>query len=144
MTDYRYEFVKSAPIESIVALYKAGGWWTESPQGRAVIAEMIRGSFCFVLASDAQGRIVGMGRAISDGVSDAYIQDVVVLKQFRRLGIGREMIRRLTQFCVDRRIEWIGLVAEPGTLEFYQGLGYRELEGYRAMRYCKDPQAGDT
>jgi spermidine synthase len=137
MADIRFEFVTSAPTESIVELYKAGGWWTESPRARAIVAEMVRGSFCFMLARDPDGRIVAMGRAISDGASDAYIQDVVVLKEFRRLGIGRELIRRLTQFCVERRIEWIGLVAEPGTMEFYEGLGYKELEGYRAMRYSK-------
>lgn len=139
MPEFHYQFVKTAPVESIVELYKAGGWWRESPEARAVIADMIRGSFCFMLASDSDGRIVAMGRAISDGASDAYIQDVVVLKEFRRLGIGRELIRRLTRFCIERRIEWIGLVAEPGTTEFYEGLGYKELEGYRAMRYSLVP-----
>jgi spermidine synthase len=138
MPEIHYEFVSTAPVEVIVELYKAGGWWQESPEARAVIEDMIRGSFCFMQARDGQGRIIAMGRAISDGVSDAYIQDVVVLKEFRGLGIGRELIRRLTRFCLERKIEWIGLVAEPGTQEFYEGLGYKELEGYRAMRHIKE------
>jgi ribosomal protein S18 acetylase RimI-like enzyme len=88
-----------------------------------------------VLARGDEGRIVGMARVISDGVSDAYIQDVVVLKEYRRLGIGRELIRRLTEFCLMHQIEWIGLVSEPGTRKFYEDLGFRELEGYRPMLF---------
>ncbi len=137
MTRIEYEKVTAAPVEDIIDLYRAGGWWRESPRARAVIPDMIRGSFCFMLARDGQGRIVGMGRVISDGASDAYIQDVVVLKDLRHKGIGRELISSLTRFCLEKEIEWIGLVAEPGTQKFYEGLGFKELEGYRAMLYSK-------
>ncbi len=132
-----YEAVTSAPLEEIVALYQAGGWWHESPDNRLRIEPMIRGSFCFMVARAGGSKIVGMGRVLSDGASDAYIQDVVVLPSYRRQGIGRELIRRLTGYCVDHDIEWIGLVAEPGTSEFYADLGYRSLEGFQPMIYGK-------
>ena len=132
-----YEIVKAAPVEEIVELYKAGGWWQENPESRNVIPGMIKGSFCFMVARSLEGRIVGMARVISDGCSDAYIQDVVVLKSHRGRGIGQEMIRRLTQLCVDRKIGWIGLIAEPGTQEFYEELGYGPLVGYQPMLHDK-------
>jgi spermidine synthase len=133
-----YEIVREAPLEAIVDLYRAGGWWEESDHNRAVIPRMICGSFCFMVARTQDGRIVGMGRAISDGASDAYIQDVVVLPKFRGHGLGRELVRRLTQFCVERDLDWIGLIAEPGTTRFYDGLGFRPLEGYQPMRHGKN------
>ena len=132
-----YEAVTSAPIEEIVELYKAAGWWQESPEARAVIPSMIRGSFCFMVARSLEGRIVGMARVISDGCSDAYIQDVVVLASYRGRGVGRELVRRLTQFCVARKLAWIGLVAEPGTQGLYQELGYGPLIDYQPMLYGK-------
>ncbi len=137
MGEVRYDIVKEAPVDAIVALYEDGGWWEESPEARSIIPGMIRGSFCFMIARSPEGRIVGMARVISDGLSDAYIQDVVVLKECRGQGVGRELIRRLTAFCVDRKIGWIGLVAEPGTQEFYEGLGYGPLAGYQPMLYGK-------
>ncbi len=137
MAEIEYEQVTAAPTEAIIDLYKAGGWWHESPRARAIISDMIRGSFCFMLARDGTGGIVGMARVISDGVSDAYIQDVVVLRDHRHHGIGRGLISRLVRFCVEKEIEWIGLVAEPGTQPFYEDLGFKELEGYRAMLYSK-------
>src|SRR5512145_98340 len=114
-----YEAVTSAPVEEVVELYKSAGWWQETPEARAVIAPMIRGSLCFMVARSIEGRIVGMARVISDGYSDAYIQDVVVQPNYRGRGVGRELVRRLTQFCLARKIAWIGLVAEPGTQGLY-------------------------
>ena len=132
-----YQMVKTAPIESIVELYRAGGWWLESQANRDRIEGMIHGSFCFMIARSGEGKIIAMGRVISDGASDAYIQDVVVLPSHRRQGIGREIIQRLTQHCLEHRIGWIGLVAEPGTAHFYKQIGFRILEGYQAMLFEK-------
>lgn len=137
MNSIEYEAVKSAPVEEIVALYKSAGWWQESPEAREVIPAMIRGSFCFMVARSIDGNIIGMARVISDGHSDAYIQDVTVLAGYRGQGIGRELIRRLAQLCVDRKIGWIGLVAEPGTQGLYEELGFRPLVGYQPMLFGK-------
>ena len=132
-----FEAVETAPFEEIVALYKSAGWWKDAPDAHAIIPSIIRGSFRFMVARLPDGRIVGMARAISDGCSDAYIQDVVVLPSHRKQGIGRELIRRLTEYCVARKIAWIALVAEPGTLEVYEKLGYGPLAGYQPMLYGK-------
>ena len=137
MREVEYEIVTVAPVEEIVELYKAGDWWQESPEAREIIPGMVKGSFCFMVARALDGRIVGMARVISDGYSDAYIQDVVVLKSHRGLGIGRELVKRLTQFCRARKIAWIGLIAEPGTQELYEELGYGPLVGYQPMLYGK-------
>ena len=80
------------------------------------------------------GQFEAMGRVISDGKSDAYIQDVVVRKSLRNKGIGRELVERLKQYCIDKKLEWIGLIAEPGTKKFYESMGFKELEGYVPMR----------
>ncbi|MDR0966795.1 MAG: GNAT family N-acetyltransferase [Myxococcales bacterium] len=138
------DIVREAPTEAIVALYEAGGWWRETPEARAAIPALIAGSFCFALARDREGRIVGMGRVISDGVSDAYIQDVVVLRCCRGRGIGRAIMERLVRHCIERRIGWIGLVAEPGTSDFYAALGFEPLEGHCPHLYRLDRQVPRT
>jgi ribosomal protein S18 acetylase RimI-like enzyme len=137
MREVEYEAVSSAPVEEIVALYKSAGWWQESPEARSVIPAMIRGSFCFMVARSLDGHIIGMARVISDGCSDAYIQDVTVLDAYRGQGIGSELVRRLTKFCLSRKIGWIGLVSEPGTQSLYEELGYGPLVGYQPMLYGK-------
>ena len=130
-----YETVTDVPVAAVVALYEAGGWWVESPRARSVIPAMVRGSFRFMIAREPGGAIVGMARVLSDGVSDAYIQDVVVLHAWRGHGIGKELIVRLVEQCRDCGIEWIGLVAEPGTRPFYESIGFGALVDYLPMRH---------
>ena len=130
-----YHFVKEAPVEAIVKLYQAGGWWKEDPRWRATILPMIKGSFAFVIAQDIDGQIVGMGRVISDGCSDAYIQDVVVLQSHRKQGIGAKIIQTLVKYCQEQKLFWIGLIAEPHTHHFYESLGFSSLSHYQPMLF---------
>ena len=135
MTDLTFTFVDAAPADQIEALYQAAGWWEGEPGQTNGIAEMILGSFCFLVAREGD-HVVGMGRAISDGASDAWIQDVTVLPTHRHRGIGREIVSRILSRCRAHGIGWIGLVAEKGTHPLYEALGFRAFDGV-PMRYME-------
>ena len=129
-----YEVVNAWDAKEIVNLYESAGWWKNSADAWDAIAPLIKGSFAFMVATDGE-KTVGMGRAISDGASDAYIQDVVVLPEYQKLGIGKNIINSLTKYCVEKNIVWIGLIAEPGTLPFYEKLGFKAMHGFVPMRF---------
>ena len=74
-------------------------------------------------------------RALGDGVSDAYIQDVVVEPDRRGQGIGSELVRMLVAELRKAGVSWIGLVGAPGTERFYRKLGFSPLAGHVPMRY---------
>jgi GNAT superfamily N-acetyltransferase len=121
--------VKSWPNDQIVELYKAGNWWLDHYTTDG-LDELISGSFAFAVVIDkTTGRAVGMGRAISDGVSDAWLQDIVVLKELRGMGLGGAITKKLLEHCMSRGLVWVGLVAEPGTKKFYEPLGFETLPG---------------
>ncbi len=123
------EMVHDWPKEQIVELYKSGGWWEEHYNADG-LDSLIKGSFAFAVAVDTTtGIAIGMGRALSDGVSDAWLQDIVVLDDYRKRGIGRAIIQKLLDYCLTKGLTWIGLVAEPGSKEFYKPLGFETLPG---------------
>ncbi len=111
----------------IVALYRAAGWWDEAGDDDRLVDAIIGGSHCFLAVVENDG-VVGMGRAISDGASDAYIQDVTVRPAHRGRGIGGQIVRRLVRRLTDDGIGWIGLIAENDSLEFYRRLGFAVME----------------
>jgi GNAT superfamily N-acetyltransferase len=122
--------VRNWPEEEIVDLYREAGWWKEEWDA-SQIGRLIDGSFVFLVAIDtASGTAVGMGRAISDGVSDAYLQDFVVHSSWRGRGIGTRLLRSLVEECQRAGIGWIGCIAEPGTESFYTHLGFQRMEGH--------------
>ena len=113
------QFVGTVDEKEFIALYKDAGWWEdEYDSDISFIQKLVKNSHIFAAAFDDEGKMVGMGRAISDGCSDAYIQDVVVLREFRGNGIGGEIISTITNKLTEQGIDWIGLIGEPGTESF--------------------------
>jgi aralkylamine N-acetyltransferase len=126
----KVELVKSWEEEQIAELYRVGGWWKDY-MDPARLRDLIRESYLFAVAIDnCADKSIGMGRVISDGIADAYLQDVVVLPDWRRKGVGKMIVSKLLECCRSRGIFWIGLIAQPETDEFYKSLGFAHLEGH--------------
>lgn len=127
--------VKSASLEDLSRLYKDAGWWEASfAENPYFLTRMVETSGVFVGAFKEK-KMIGMGRALSDMASDAYIQDVAVLKQYRGRGIGRQIIQLLISKLEEKGVDWIGLVAQPGTTSFYKDLGFEVLKGHTPLKY---------
>jgi ribosomal protein S18 acetylase RimI-like enzyme len=77
-------------------------------------------------------QLIGFGRAISDGVSQAAIYDCAVLPEFQRKGIGTKIVKNILS-----RISHCNVIlyASPGKEEFYQTHGFRKMK--TGMAYFK-------
>ena len=124
----KVEIVKTADIEQLKNLYIEAGWWSEDIDNTNpdLINKIIQGSFCFAVAY-TDNKIIGMGRAISDGACDSYIQDVAVLKKFRRRGIGILIMDELIRYLKSKNINWITLISEPKSISFYKKYGFSKM-----------------
>jgi len=137
-TKITVRLVRSWDEHEIADLYRAGGWWKEE-YCESEIPALIRGSFLFAVAvHGTSGRAVGMGRVISDGVSDGYIQDLVVLPSCQGSGVGKQLVQALVTQCRNQGISWIGLIAEPATEAFYRPLGFTPMTGHVPLLYRGD------
>ncbi len=90
-----------------------------------------------ILGAFDADKLVGTARAISDFVSDAYIQDVTVDKEYRGRGIGAELIKQLVKMLEAKGVDWIGLVGVPNSESFYKKLNFQPLCGHTAYRLIK-------
>ena len=122
---------RNVDIEQLKILYRESNWWSEDNDASDpdLINKIIRGSFCFVIAT-LNERIIGMGRAISDGISDAYIQDMAVLPEFRGNGIGVLIMDELIRFLQEKKVNWITLISEPKAVSFYERYGFSLMKDY--------------
>jgi ribosomal protein S18 acetylase RimI-like enzyme len=125
------KFVRKWPEDEIVNLYKAGGWWKDD-YDKSAIKYLIKGSFVFAVAIYKKtGKTIGMGRVLSD----AYIQDLVILSEYRSKGIGKKIVKKLISYCRSKNIHWIALIAEPNQEGFYENIGFKQMKNYTPMKY---------
>lgn len=130
----RYSITKDLPRADALALYRAAGWFGPSDPAPELDA-MIANSFAVSAAFDSAGRLAGMARALSDGVSDAYILDVVVDPARRSQGIGRTIVKHLADHLASCGIDWIVCIGVPGTEAFYRAAGAALMDGHTAFRF---------
>lgn len=137
--DCEYRLTRDLDPGAVLRLYAGPGWW-EPGDDPGAIPKLLAGSFRVAAAFDG-ARLVGMARAISDGASDAYIQDVVVDPDCRGRGIGGRLVRMLVGELRAAGVSWIGLVGAPGTEGFYSRLGFAPLAEHVPMRYLAEEEA---
>ena len=78
-------------LEHIAGLYIHAGWIGKDDD-TAFLLPALKGSALVAGAFDEEGKIIGSARVLSDGCSDAYIQDVVVDPAYRGQGIGSQFL----------------------------------------------------
>lgn len=89
---------------------------------------------CFVRDN---GKLVGVGRVLADGIDCAYICDIAVLPSHQRTGLGKEIVSHLVELSRGHRK--IILYAVPGKEGFYRKLGFQRMTTAMAIF---DDQAG--
>ncbi len=98
---------------------------------RRRLAQQVAGAM-FVVSAWDDGALVGFARAISDGVTNAYIRTVAVRPTHQRRGIGREMVRRL---LAGRDGITFALHSRPTARAFYVACGFvANLDMFRRLR----------
>ncbi len=116
----------------VARLYAFEGWISPGDDisgiNRAVAA-----SYCAFAAYDG-GRMVGFFRALSDGVGDAYLLDLVVDPAFRGRGIGSALAGAVIGCLRDAGIAWITCISNPGVERLYEHFG-KKMAGFTPMRF---------
>jgi ribosomal protein S18 acetylase RimI-like enzyme len=126
----RYELLTDpdeAEIQQIINLYRTADWWNaEDDANQDLVRRIVSGSHCFLAVKEGDA-IVGMGRAISDGVNDAYLQDITVLPRLRHQDVGTRIVEMLVERLHLDGMRWIGLIAGSNSHPFYKKLGFEEM-----------------
>ena len=77
---------------------------------------------CFVYDT---GRLIGVGRALADGIDCSYLCDIAVHPDYQGQGLGKEIVVRLRDLSKNHRK--IILYAAPGKDGFYLKLGFKRM-----------------
>ena len=69
-------------------------------------------------------QLIGFARAVSDGVYQATLLDIVVHPDFQGQGIGKAVVKTITKQLKNAGVNDITLYASPHMADFYHKLGF--------------------
>jgi GNAT superfamily N-acetyltransferase len=118
------EYLFSCPsVEDFIGMRANCGWGQIShDQATAAL-----GNSLFVVCAMADYKTIGFGRIIGDGALNFYIQDVIVEKDWRKIGIGAKILELLLSKLKQSNpaTYTVGLMSAEGKEPFYEKFGFQ-------------------
>jgi len=110
-------------LDQLLLLLNRNAFWAQNRQ-RQEMERAVAHSHPVVSAWDEE-RLIGFGRATSDGVYRAVLWDIVVDHDYRRQGIGRKLVETLISHPHLQSVERIYLFTTHQR-GFYERIGFVE------------------
>ena len=112
-------------MDEIKSLYDAVGWKAYTDN----MTRLMKGykNSLKVLAAFRDDELIGIIRAVGDGLTIVFIQDILVMPNEQRKGVGKSLLRAMIDLYPEvRQIELVTDI-DPKTIGFYKSLGFKEL-----------------
>ena len=119
----------------ILHLYASVGWtaYTDYPD---VLRKGYENSM-LTLAAYEDDQLLGIIRAVGDGHTVVFVQDILVFPEHQRKGVGSALLQSiLDRYSHVRQIE-LATDNTPKTIALYKSMGFRELSEIGCCGFMK-------
>ena len=79
---------------------------------------------CYHIAVYEKEVLIGYIDCVSNGVTDEYIQDLMVHPDYQRRGVGTELMTIMINYLKQKQIYMISVVFEETLKPFYEKFGF--------------------
>lgn len=116
-----YNSYSNQDITRMIEVYKSVGWMNHDYHKVSIILN----NSTHIAIAKLDDNIIGFARALSDGVFNAAIYDVVVCPEYQRKGIAKLLLENLLAQFED--LSCIHLISTTGNEAFYKKIGFKKL-----------------
>lgn len=111
--------------KEIVRLYTKVGW-TAYTDNLPILRRGFENSL-LVLAAFEDNELIGIIRVVGDGVTIVFVQDILIVPEQQRKGVGSALLQEiLDRYKNVRQIE-MATDNNPQTIAFYKSMGFSEF-----------------
>ncbi len=126
MATIAYSLEPNLSVEEFVDVLVRSTLGERRPLDKPKLIEAMLRNADIIVTARADGRLVGISRAITDFAFCTYLSDLAVDEKFQRQGIGRELIRRTHEAAGLSTT--LFLVAAPKAEAYYPHIGMKKHE----------------
>ena len=96
------------------------------------LADSIEKESFHIMGIDEDGNVIASGRVHFNTSDEAQIRYMAVDDNFKRQGIGSEIVTELERYALSKKAVTITLNARENAISFYLSLGYSEVCPYQS------------
>lgn len=122
--------------DEIQTLYAAVGW-TAYTEDLPALERGFQNSL-LVLAAYEDGELIGLIRAVGDGATVVFVQDLLVAPQKQRQGVGTALLKAVLYRYSNVRQLLLTTDNTPKTIAFYKSLGFSDLSTLGCCGFMRD------
>lgn len=122
--------------DEIQTLYAAVGW-TAYTEDLPALEHGFQNSL-LVLAAYEDGELIGLIRAVGDGATVVFVQDLLVAPQKQRQGVGTALLKAVLDRYSNVRQLLLTTDNTPKTIAFYKSLGFSDLSTLGCCGFMRD------
>ena len=122
-------------LEEIINLYQSVGW-TNYLERTDILEEAYANSL-FVLGAYDSDRLVGIIRAVGDGQTIVFVQDIIVLPEYQRKGIGTKLLKAVVEKY--KNVYQMELLTDntEKTKAFYRSVGFAASDDVGCVAFIR-------
>jgi len=105
--------------EEIRALRKSVGW-----DNNCYPFSKCKKNFYVYFTLRHKKNLIGFIGVISDGFNDAYIQDLMIAREYQLQGFGTQLMNKTINYLKSKNIKCIQVTFNPELIEFYKRFGF--------------------
>lgn len=136
----RYTVEQAVSLTEAARLYETNGWtnYTVRPD---MLRQALAQSLWLLTARTDDGELVGLLRAVGDGASIVFIQDILVLPHWQRQGIGTALLQRTIERF--KQVYQLQLTTDDSeqTKAFYRANGFVPLSDWCCVSFIYAPNS---
>lgn len=122
--------------DDILPLYQSVGWtnYTNNP---SMLENAFRNSLKILAARDGD-RVIGIIRAVGDGHSIVYIQDILIDPEYQHKGIGKALIGSILELYGNVYQKALMTDNISKTVSFYQSMVFHQASEFECTSFFKN------
>lgn len=126
---------KKFRLDEIINLYQSVGW-TNYLERADILKQAYDESLCVLAAYDSD-KLMGILRAVGDGQTIVFVQDIIVLPEYQRKGIGTRLLKAVMDKYKDvYQMELLTDNTEK-TKAFYRSVGFSASDDIGCVAFVR-------
>ncbi|MFO7881483.1 MAG: GNAT family N-acetyltransferase [Kosmotogaceae bacterium] len=121
--------------ENVRHLYNDAGF-TSYTRDLDYLMKALKSSL-FIITAWENDSLIGLARAVGDGKTIVYIQDILVLSSYRRKDIGTNLVKQIISEFPDVRQKVLLTDDKPENRRFYESLGFISCDKGKLIAFAR-------